>query len=66
MLKLHLRNNFHILTMCLPPFSFFWRLFGTNTVQQQLIKGFWPEAPDNVDAAYENTEQDRLLLIKGP
>lgn len=45
--------------------SFFWRLFGTNTIQQQLIKSFWPEAPDNIDAAYENTVQDRLLLIKG-
>ncbi|MCJ8742228.1 hypothetical protein PDJAM_G00079640 [Pangasius djambal] len=44
--------------------SFFWRLFGTNTVQQQLIKSFWPEAPDTVDAAYENTVQDRLFLIK--
>ncbi|XP_058267606.1 collagenase 3-like [Hemibagrus wyckioides] len=44
--------------------SFFWRLIGTNSVQQQLIKSFWPEAPDNIDAAYENTVQDRLYLIK--
>ncbi|KAI5624506.1 matrix metalloproteinase 13a precursor, partial [Silurus asotus] len=44
--------------------GFFWRLFGANTVQLQLIKSFWPDAPDNVDAAFENTVQDRLYLIK--
>ncbi|KAF7700948.1 collagenase 3-like [Silurus meridionalis] len=44
--------------------GFFWRLFGANTVQLQLIKSFWPDAPDNIDAAFENTVQDRLYLIK--
>ncbi|TSM28232.1 Acetyl-CoA acetyltransferase, mitochondrial [Bagarius yarrelli] len=43
---------------------FFWRLFGTNIVQQQLIKSFWPKAPENIHAAYENTVEDRLYLIK--
>uniref|UniRef100_A0AAR2JGN5 interstitial collagenase n=1 Tax=Pygocentrus nattereri TaxID=42514 RepID=A0AAR2JGN5_PYGNA len=31
---------------------------------QHLIKSFWPEAPDNIDAAYENTAQDKVFLIK--
>ncbi|KAL6472252.1 hypothetical protein MHYP_G00184400 [Metynnis hypsauchen] len=44
--------------------SFFWRISGSSQSEQHLIKSFWPEAPDNIDAAYENTAQDKLFLIK--
>ncbi|KAJ8394693.1 hypothetical protein AAFF_G00042930 [Aldrovandia affinis] len=45
---------------------FFWR---SNTQSfkavQSLIKNFWPEVPDNLDAAYESRETDRVYLFKG-
>ncbi|XP_072515763.1 collagenase 3-like [Salminus brasiliensis] len=44
--------------------TFFWRSSGSNKNEQQLIKSFWTVAPDNIDAAYENTAQDKLFLIK--
>lgn len=63
--KLHLKYYYSFFDHVFVPIRFFWRLYGTNTIQQELIKGFWPEAPDNIDAAFENTVQDRLFLIKG-
>ncbi|KAG9263109.1 collagenase 3-like [Astyanax mexicanus] len=44
--------------------SFFWRISGSGQAEQHLIKSFWTDAPDNIDAAYENTAQDKLYLIK--
>uniref|UniRef100_A0A3B5AS42 interstitial collagenase n=1 Tax=Stegastes partitus TaxID=144197 RepID=A0A3B5AS42_9TELE len=46
--------------------SFFWRSYPqSNTPQQTLITNFWPDAPVNIDAAYESQQLDRLLLFKG-
>ncbi|KAF1378941.1 hypothetical protein PFLUV_G00195730 [Perca fluviatilis] len=45
--------------------NFFWRSYPqSNTPQQTLITNFWPEAPTNIDAAYESQQSDRLLLFK--
>ncbi|XP_062870812.1 matrix metallopeptidase 30 [Trichomycterus rosablanca] len=44
--------------------NIFWRIAGNIEPQQHLIKTFWPEAPDNIDAAFENTKTDRVYLIK--
>ncbi|XP_059208089.1 uncharacterized protein LOC131986967 [Centropristis striata] len=46
--------------------SFFWRSFPqSNTPEQGLIAAFWPDAPNNIDAAYENQDLDRVFLFKG-
>ncbi|KAM8741714.1 LOW QUALITY PROTEIN: collagenase 3-like [Acanthopagrus schlegelii] len=46
--------------------SFFWRSYPqSNTPQQSLITNFWPNAPTNIDAAYENRQSDRIFLFKG-
>ncbi|KAM6906920.1 collagenase 3a [Xenentodon cancila] len=46
--------------------SFFWRSYPqSNIPQQALIQNFWPEAPTDIDAAYENQESDQVLLFKG-
>uniref|UniRef100_A0A8D0D458 interstitial collagenase n=1 Tax=Sander lucioperca TaxID=283035 RepID=A0A8D0D458_SANLU len=46
--------------------SFFWRSYPqSNTPQQSLITNFWPEAPTNIDAAYESQQSGRVLLFKG-
>uniref|UniRef100_A0A671W9N3 interstitial collagenase n=1 Tax=Sparus aurata TaxID=8175 RepID=A0A671W9N3_SPAAU len=46
--------------------SFFWRSYPqSNTPQQSLITNFWPNAPINIDAAYENQELDNVLVFKG-
>ena len=46
--------------------SFFWRSYPqSNTPQQTLITNFWPDAPVNIDAAYESKQSDTVLLIKG-
>ncbi|MBN3324945.1 MMP20 protein, partial [Atractosteus spatula] len=46
--------------------SFFWRSFSQSSkVEQHRIKYFWPELPDNIDAAYESMESDRVYLFKG-
>ena len=37
----------------------------SNTPQQSLITNFWPEAPVNIDAAYESQQLDSMLLFKG-
>uniref|UniRef100_A0A8C9YZ18 interstitial collagenase n=1 Tax=Sander lucioperca TaxID=283035 RepID=A0A8C9YZ18_SANLU len=45
--------------------SFFWRSYPqSNTPQQSLITNFWPEAPTNIDAAYESQQSGRVLLFK--
>ncbi|KAE8288058.1 Collagenase 3 [Larimichthys crocea] len=45
--------------------SFFWRSYPqSNKPQQSLIRNFWPEAPTNIDAAYESQESDRIFLFK--
>ncbi|XP_028655996.1 collagenase 3-like isoform X1 [Erpetoichthys calabaricus] len=45
---------------------FFWRKspFMAN-VEQYTIKSFWPELPDDIDAAYESRERDLVYLFKG-
>ncbi|XP_031166711.1 collagenase 3-like [Sander lucioperca] len=45
--------------------NIFWRSYPqSNTLQQTLITNFWPEAPTNIDAAYESQQSDRVLLFK--
>ncbi|XP_047464026.1 collagenase 3-like [Mugil cephalus] len=45
--------------------SFFWRSYPqSNTPQQTLITNFWPNAPVNIDAAYESQALDSVLLFK--
>ena len=54
------------LTIIFLSFSLFWRnqpiVYQT---EQHLIKSFWPEAPDNVDAAFESPSDDLVYFIKG-
>ncbi|XP_035522456.1 LOW QUALITY PROTEIN: collagenase 3-like [Morone saxatilis] len=46
--------------------SFFWRSYPQSTTpQQSLITNFWPNAPINIDAAYESQYSDNILLFKG-
>ncbi|XP_055063851.2 collagenase 3-like [Misgurnus anguillicaudatus] len=46
--------------------SFFWRSYPlSNTVEHHLIKAFWPEIPDNIDAAFESPSNDKVYLFKG-
>ncbi|XP_053702196.1 collagenase 3-like [Synchiropus splendidus] len=46
--------------------SFFWRSYPQSfTPQQTLITNFWPNAPVNIDAAYESPVSDNVLLFKG-
>uniref|UniRef100_A0A8C1H5A7 interstitial collagenase n=1 Tax=Cyprinus carpio carpio TaxID=630221 RepID=A0A8C1H5A7_CYPCA len=45
--------------------SFFWRRSPSRSVARLPIKSFWPNAPDNIDAAYEDPVQDKLFLFKG-
>ncbi|KAM6970468.1 collagenase 3a [Aplochiton taeniatus] len=46
--------------------KFFWRSSPqTGTAQQSFIKNLWPSLPDNIDAAYESQETDRVYLFKG-
>ncbi|XP_050958205.1 collagenase 3, partial [Labeo rohita] len=45
--------------------GFYWRKSQSNTVIQLPIRSFWLNAPDNVDAAYEDPAQDKLFLFKG-
>ncbi|KAG8008202.1 Collagenase 3 [Nibea albiflora] len=45
--------------------SFFWRSYPqSSTPQQSLIRNFWPDAPTNIDAAYESQQSDRIFLFK--
>uniref|UniRef100_A0A8D3BT41 interstitial collagenase n=1 Tax=Scophthalmus maximus TaxID=52904 RepID=A0A8D3BT41_SCOMX len=44
---------------------FFWRSYPQSAqAQQSLITNFWPNAPVNIDAAYESQHLDRVLLFK--
>ncbi|XP_051257261.1 collagenase 3a isoform X2 [Dicentrarchus labrax] len=44
--------------------SFFWRRSPQRNIQQSLITNFWPNAPINIDAAYES-QSDKIFLFKG-
>uniref|UniRef100_A0A8B9LEN7 interstitial collagenase n=1 Tax=Astyanax mexicanus TaxID=7994 RepID=A0A8B9LEN7_ASTMX len=44
----------------------FWRTQPfSNQIEQHLIQSFWPGAPENIDAAYENPSDDMVYLFKG-
>uniref|UniRef100_A0A8C1YSM6 interstitial collagenase n=1 Tax=Cyprinus carpio TaxID=7962 RepID=A0A8C1YSM6_CYPCA len=45
--------------------SFFWRSSPSKSVTQLPIKHFWLNAPNNIDAAYEDPVQDKLFFFKG-
>ncbi|KAG5270582.1 hypothetical protein AALO_G00194290 [Alosa alosa] len=46
--------------------SFFWRSYPLKpNPEQHLIKSFWPDAPENIDAAYEDPETQQVFLFKG-
>ncbi|XP_058645626.1 collagenase 3-like [Onychostoma macrolepis] len=45
--------------------SFFWRSSSSRSGVQLPIKSFWPNAPDNIDAAYEDPAQDKVFFFKG-
>uniref|UniRef100_A0A673MR45 interstitial collagenase n=1 Tax=Sinocyclocheilus rhinocerous TaxID=307959 RepID=A0A673MR45_9TELE len=45
--------------------SFFWRRSPSRSVTQLPIKRFWLNAPNNIDAAYEDPVQDKLFFFKG-
>ncbi|XP_026074864.1 collagenase 3-like [Carassius auratus] len=45
--------------------SVLWRISPSRSADQLPIKSFWPNAPDNIDAAYEDPVQDKLFLFKG-
>ncbi|TNN62511.1 Collagenase 3 [Liparis tanakae] len=43
----------------------FWRSFPqSRTPQQSLITNFWPNAPSNVNAAYESQHKDNVFIFK--
>ncbi|KAJ7984593.1 hypothetical protein DPEC_G00356390 [Dallia pectoralis] len=44
---------------------FFWRSQSQSQPEQHPIKSFWPDLPDNIDAAYESALSDRLFIFKG-
>ncbi|XP_053187113.1 uncharacterized protein LOC128370954 [Scomber japonicus] len=45
--------------------SVLWRNYPeSNVAQQSPITNFWPKAPVNIDAAYENLKSDRIFLFK--
>uniref|UniRef100_A0A665WFC5 interstitial collagenase n=1 Tax=Echeneis naucrates TaxID=173247 RepID=A0A665WFC5_ECHNA len=45
--------------------SFLWRKHPqSNRPQQSLIRSLWPDAPVNIDAAYESRESDKIFLFK--
>ncbi|XP_048036884.1 collagenase 3-like [Megalobrama amblycephala] len=45
--------------------SFFWRSSPSRGMSQIQIRSFWPNVPDNIDAAYENPAQDKVFFFKG-
>ncbi|XP_067288579.1 collagenase 3-like [Pseudorasbora parva] len=45
--------------------SFVWRRSSSGSVTKHLIKNLWPNAPDNIDAAYEHPVERILFLFKG-
>ncbi|KAL0994366.1 hypothetical protein UPYG_G00121210 [Umbra pygmaea] len=45
---------------------FFWRSYAQSSRPElNLIKTFWPELPENIDAAYESLQSDNVFLFKG-
>ncbi|XP_053561036.1 collagenase 3 [Bombina bombina] len=45
---------------------FFWRLHPQMTeAELVLTKSFWPELPNKIDAAYENSDKDLIYIFKG-
>uniref|UniRef100_A0A8C9ST62 interstitial collagenase n=1 Tax=Scleropages formosus TaxID=113540 RepID=A0A8C9ST62_SCLFO len=45
---------------------FFWRVYSlSNQPQLSLIKSFWPDIPDDIDAAYESLSRDWVFVFKG-
>ncbi|KAB5543273.1 hypothetical protein PHYPO_G00077200 [Pangasianodon hypophthalmus] len=45
--------------------KFFWRRQSQiPQTEQYLIKTFWPELPDNIDAAFENPSADLIYIFK--
>ncbi|XP_034405478.1 collagenase 3a isoform X3 [Cyclopterus lumpus] len=43
-----------------------WRSYPqSRTPQQSLITSFWPDAPSNIQAAYESRHSDKIFLFKG-
>lgn len=47
-------------------FRFLWRRHSQSYIpQQSLIANFWPGAPANIDAAFENRASDSVFLFKG-
>ncbi|XP_036451508.1 collagenase 3-like [Colossoma macropomum] len=46
--------------------SFLWRSYSNSRETKQYdIRSFWPDIPDNIDAAYENPVQDKVYFFKG-
>ncbi|XP_053331722.1 collagenase 3-like isoform X1 [Clarias gariepinus] len=46
--------------------KFFWRQHPQiHQTEQFLIKTFWPELPDNIDAAFEDPSADLMYIFKG-
>ncbi|KAL1266345.1 hypothetical protein QQF64_002020 [Cirrhinus molitorella] len=45
--------------------SFVWRSSSSRRAARRQINSLWPNAPDSVDAAYEDPAQDKLFLFKG-
>ncbi|KAM9455331.1 collagenase 3-like [Clarias gariepinus] len=46
--------------------SFFWRQYPQSPeIEQFLIKAFWTELPDNIDAAFEDPSSDLVYIFKG-
>ncbi|KAM7374847.1 hypothetical protein PAMP_007482 [Pampus punctatissimus] len=46
--------------------SFLWRSNPQSSrPQQSLITSFWPNAPVNIDAAYESRQSNKIFLFKG-
>ncbi|XP_076875371.1 collagenase 3-like [Brachyhypopomus gauderio] len=46
--------------------NLFWRRGPLSPeTEQHLITSFWPDAPNNIDAAYEDPSEDTVYLFKG-
>uniref|UniRef100_A0A673MRS5 interstitial collagenase n=1 Tax=Sinocyclocheilus rhinocerous TaxID=307959 RepID=A0A673MRS5_9TELE len=50
---------------CLFTMCSFWRSSSGRSAAQRPIKSFWPNAPDDIDAAYEDLVQDNVFFFKG-
>ncbi|XP_039534118.1 collagenase 3-like [Pimephales promelas] len=45
--------------------NFVWRISPSGSVTKHLIRKLWPNAPINIDAAYEDPVEEKLFLFKG-